>query len=106
VNADDLAQAVRRLVDRVNHWTPPRWAASSASGGGSRADVIHGLVQRLADRAADAEGEPRRPVPRLEHDASLPDQLRVVAADLLAAGAPDEVLRAALEDVAATGRAL
>ena len=81
----DLASAVARLVNRVSHWTPPRWAASSRSGR-SRAEVVYELVQQIADRAADAEGEPRRVVPRLGNDLALPDQLRVVAADLLAAG--------------------
>jgi hypothetical protein len=81
----DLASAVARLVNRVSHWTPPRWAASSRSGR-SRADVFHELVQQVADRAADAEGAPRRVVPRLPSDLALPDQLRVVAADLQAAG--------------------
>ena len=80
--AAEFRSAVTRLVHRVSHWTPPRWAASG------RADVVHGLVQRLADLAADAEGEPRRAVPRLESDLALPDQLRVVAADLLAASGP------------------
>jgi hypothetical protein len=102
-----LAREVRRLVDRVAHWTPPRWAASSTSGAGavSRADLVHALVQDLADRAADAEGQPRRPVPRLEHDMALPDQLTVIAADLLATGSP-EVLAAAAQRVRTTNRTL
>ncbi|HET6482227.1 MAG TPA: hypothetical protein VFG35_19650, partial [Actinoplanes sp.] len=50
-----------------------------------RADRAYALVQLLADLSADAEQRPRRPVPR-EHDMVLPDQLRVVADDLLAAG--------------------
>ena len=55
----------------------------------SRADLVHRLVQEIANLAADAEGEPRRAVPRLDNDLALPDQLRVVAADLVAAGPPD-----------------
>jgi hypothetical protein len=39
-------------------------------------------VQRLADLAADLEGRPRRPVPRLA-DAVLADQLAVTVEDLL-----------------------
>jgi hypothetical protein len=77
-----LADAVDRLVSRVSHWTPSRWAASSRSGP-ARAEIVYGLVQRVADRAADAEGQPRRVVPRLPSDLALPDQLRVVSADLL-----------------------
>jgi hypothetical protein len=78
--------AVERLANWVSHWTPPRWAASSASGDGSPADVMYALVQRVADLAADAEGQPRRRVPRLDNDLALPDQLRVMAQDLAATG--------------------
>jgi hypothetical protein len=105
VTERELAREVRRLVDRVSHWTPSRWAASSASGAGSRADAFHALVQALADLGADAEGEPRRPVPRLESDLALPDQLRVVTADLLASGSP-RARTAAAERAAAAGREL
>jgi hypothetical protein len=90
----ELELAVERLVNRVSHWTPPRWAASSASGDGSRADVMYALVQRVAELAADAEGQPRRRVPRLDHDLALPDQLRVVARDLAATGEPAAIREA------------
>jgi hypothetical protein len=79
----EFEASVQRLVGQVTHWTPPRWAASS------RSTLLHELVQQLADRAADAEGGPRRPVPRLDNDLALPDQLRVVAADLVRAGGAD-----------------
>lgn len=46
---------------------------------------MHRLVQRIADLAALAEGEPLRPVPRLDSDLALPDQLIVVTRDLLRA---------------------
>src|SRR5258706_13997129 len=71
---EELAAAVRKLVGQVAHWTPSRWAASSACGasggvpGRARADVMHELVQWLAARAAEAEGQPRRAVPRLDND--------------------------------------
>ncbi|MFI5914663.1 hypothetical protein [Dactylosporangium sp. NPDC051541] len=78
---DQLSTAVRKLVGQVSHWTPPRWAASGLSGA-TRADLMHDLVQWLADRGAEAEGRPPLPVPRLENDLALPDQLQVVAADL------------------------
>jgi hypothetical protein len=80
-----LELAVSRLVDQVAHWTPARWSKPAASVAGTRAEAVHALVQRLADAAAGAEGQPRRPVPRLTNDLALPDQLRVVTADLLAA---------------------
>jgi hypothetical protein len=67
---------------------------------------VFGLVQRLADVGADVEGRSHRPVPRLEHDASLTDQVRVVATDLILADAPEPILREAADAVIATLRAL
>jgi hypothetical protein len=84
-----------RLVGRTATWTPARWASSCPDGEGTRADVVYALVQHLADVGADAEDRPRRPVPRLEHDVTLPDQLAVVATDLLAAGTPESLTEAA-----------
>ena len=84
---DRLTETVGRLAGQVGHWTPSRWAASGASGV-PRGDLVHDLVQWLADRCADAEGRPRLPVPRLDNDLVLPDQLRVVAADLARFGGP------------------
>jgi hypothetical protein len=95
-------EAVRRelelLRNAVSHWGPPRWVG--------RAPKVHALVQRLADLAADAEGEPRRPVPRLDNDLALPDQLRVVTADLLAARPSSAVLAKAADDIATVRRTL
>lgn len=71
-----------------------------------RGDVMHALVQRLADLGAEAEGEPRRVVPRLPNDLALTEQLKVVAADLAAAGPPPAMLAAAAADVQTTRRAL
>lgn len=104
---DELAVETRRLVDRVSTWTPPRWAASTASGSGSRADRFYTLIQELADQAADAEGQPRRVVPRLSPDTAMPDQLRVVVADLIeAAGDDDPRITLAAKRVLTTKRAL
>lgn len=77
----DLASSVDRLHTQVRHWEQPRWSTPTPAG--TKADLLYALVQRLADLAADAEDHPRRPVPR-EHDMILPDQLRVMADDLLA----------------------
>jgi hypothetical protein len=105
--SDGLAAEVRRLVSRVTPWTPSTWAASSAFGAGSRADIVYALVQDLADLDAQVEGEPRRVVPRLPHDSALVDQLHVVAADLAdAAGDRPDLLTTATERVVATRRAL
>lgn len=51
---------------------------------------MHALVQDLADIAADAEGQPRRPVPRLPNDMQLSDQLQVIGLDLLEAKLTDD----------------
>ncbi|GAB3798985.1 hypothetical protein [Micromonospora zhanjiangensis] len=125
MGGDELSRVVGLLVNQVAHWEPPRWAAARAGagavtppavpggtgphgpgGGVSRAELMHRLVQRIADLAADAEGEPRRAVPRLDNDLALPDQLRVVATDLIAAGAPAEMLADATAQVTATRASL
>lgn len=86
------------LLNSVSHWGPPRWVG--------RADGVHALVQRLADLGADAEDRPHRPVPRLDSDLALPDQLRVMVADLLGAAAAPELLDAAADAIRAARRAL
>jgi hypothetical protein len=91
-------------VGRVEHWTAARWG--QPAGATTRADVMHGLVQRLADLCAGIEGRPLRPVPRLANDLVLPDQVRVMVADLALVGASDEVLRAAVADIDATAARL
>jgi hypothetical protein len=101
----ELRREVELLIRRVGHWGPPRWAAPAASGTGSRAEVVHGLVQRLADRCADAERLPRHAVPRLDNDLALVDQLRVLTADLEAV-ADGDMLVAASADTAETRTAL
>ncbi|QKW12160.1 MULTISPECIES: hypothetical protein [unclassified Micromonospora] len=103
---DEVGRGVELLVRQVGHWQHPRWAATASRGDVSRADLVHRLVQEIADLAADAEGQPRRTVPRLGNDLVLPDQLRVVAADLLAAGPTEQVLARAAAEVAATRTAL
>ncbi|MGC5018462.1 hypothetical protein [Micromonospora sp. DT47] len=106
MSAAELDRAVELLVRRVGHWQQPRWAAAAEAGNVARADLVHKLVQEIANLAADAEGGPRRAVPRLDNDLALPDQLRVVAADLVAAGPPDAVLAGAAAAVTATRSAL
>jgi hypothetical protein len=56
---------------------------------------VHALVQRLADLGAQVEGRRARPVPRLDNDLALPDQVRVLVADIRRAAAPVDALRAA-----------
>ncbi len=99
MTAEEFATSVDRLLNQVRHWETNRWAVRHAAGSAqSRSDLLYALVQRLADLGAVAEGRRRRRVPRLS-DLSLPDQLRVVADDLLAADAPEELLTVATEDV-------
>ncbi|MFG3697428.1 hypothetical protein ACGF5C_05830 [Micromonospora sp. NPDC047620] len=106
MSAGELSRAVDLLVRQVGHWQQPRWSATAAGGNVSRADLVHRLVQEVANLAADAAGEPRRVVPRLDNDLALPDQLRVVAADLVAAAPPPEALARAAAEVTATRDAL
>jgi hypothetical protein len=121
VTADDFAISVERLLNQVGHWEQSRWWAPARAGARSsvpagspiaardlpavsrptKGDSVHTLVQRLADLAADAEGNPRRPVPR-PGDLALPDQLRVMSDDLIAAAPSDEALRLATDDINAT----
>ncbi|HST63777.1 MAG TPA: hypothetical protein VLM05_01200 [Mycobacteriales bacterium] len=91
------------LLSRLRRWTADGWAVPAA-GGGTRADAAAAAVQRLADLGADAEGRPRRPVPRLG-DTVLADQLAVMLDDVVRTGDP-EALRAAEAEVAALRAAL
>lgn len=61
---------------------------------------MHALVQALADLAADAEGQPRRRVPRLPNDMQLPDQLQVIGLDLLEAPLTEAQRESAAEAIA------
>ncbi|MGC4851975.1 hypothetical protein ACLQ24_00945 [Micromonospora sp. DT4] len=106
MSAAELDKAVQLLVRQVGHWEQPRWAATAPTGNVPRTDLVHRLAQEIANLAADAEGIPRRTVPRLNNDLALPDQVRVVTADLLAAGADAEVLARAAAEVTATRNAL
>jgi len=105
VTAQELTAAVRRLFGHVSHWTPPRWAAFGVSGV-PRRETVSALIQHLADLGAAAEGGPRRVVPAPDSDLVLPDQLRVVADDLIAAAPGTEVLARAATQVTAAHRAL
>ncbi|HEY2673039.1 MAG TPA: hypothetical protein VGJ07_22110 [Rugosimonospora sp.] len=106
MTVDELARSVDRLVGQIAQWTQSRWATSTASGGGTRAAAVHALAQRLADLEAGLTGHPTHEVPRLESDLVLPDQVKVIARDLLVAGPTPEVIADAAEAVAGTRSAL
>lgn len=55
-------------------------------------------LQRLADLAAEAGGEPRRTVPNVGVGA-LADQLAVLAGEASSAGVPDDALRPLLSEL-------
>ena len=75
----DAAALARELLPRLRRWDAASWSVST------RAELVAEAVQRLADVGADAEGQPRRPVPRLA-DVTLADQLTVVVDDVLRTG--------------------
>ncbi|MBG0563195.1 hypothetical protein [Actinoplanes aureus] len=99
----DFATSVDRLLNLVHHWVETRWSAPS--GTGTRAEMVHTLVQQLADLGAEAEQRPSRPVPRLHHMV-LPDQLRVMADDLVAASPSADLLSRATAEVERVREAL
>jgi hypothetical protein len=129
--ARDAAALARELVPRLRRWTAANWSHPAeppateprargrfgalrgpAHRSGSadpaepptRADVLASAVQRLADVGADAEGRPRRPVPR-PADVNPADQLAVMVDDILRTGDP-AALRTAAAELAALRAAL
>lgn len=97
MGSDPLVRQAELLVGQVTHWTPARWRG--------RSDGVYALVQRLADACAETEGRPALAVPRLA-DTVLPDQIRVMVADLVAASPDAEVLDRLTEDIRSTRAAL
>lgn len=93
----ELARAADDLVRRLRRWTAASWAlAAGPEAGGTRGDAAYAAVQRIADLGADAEGEPRRPVPRLA-DTVLADQLAVMVGDAVRTGDPTALAGTAAE---------
>lgn len=77
---EDLTQVTELLLNQVSHWSNARW--------GDRGQPFHEALQRIAG--------PAHRLPRLA-DMALPDQLRVVVADVLEKGDPAEIGRATAE---------
>ena len=80
----EVLRAAERLADRLR-MLGPRWAARDNPADAASAAAVRDALQRLADLAARAEGEPRRPVPDIGLHA-LADQLLVLARDATTAG--------------------
>jgi hypothetical protein len=93
--ADDLTTA-DGLLGRLRRWSRRSWVAA-VPGGGTRADAAYLVVQRLADLAAAVEGRPSRPVPRLQGDLALADQLAVMLIDIRNTGDRGAITAAAAE---------
>ena len=85
------------LLPRLRRWSASSWTDA-------RAATAAGVVQRLADLGADAEGRPRLAVPDLG-PAVLADQLAVMFDDVARTGDP-AALRRATEELAALRTAL
>jgi hypothetical protein len=119
----DAASLARELLPRLRRWDSASWSVPAVLPGGTRrtraelaaaarpgrtrptrAEVAAATLQRLADAGADAEGQPRRPVPLLA-DVNLADQLTVLVDDILRTGDP-AALRAAATELAALRAAL
>ena len=104
----DAASLARELLPRLRRWDSASWSVRAAALPGAvrrtRAEVAAAVLQRLADAGADAEGQPRRPVPQLA-DVNLADQLTVMVDDILRTGDP-AALRTAATELAALRAAL
>ena len=86
--AEVFAREARSLVERLRVWTPQRWAASPGDAAPSyqtRGELVHHLAQSFVTSA----GESATPLPRLDSDLVLPDQLAVTADDLVRSGRAD-----------------
>ncbi|MGZ4663762.1 MAG: hypothetical protein ACXV5Q_01585 [Frankiaceae bacterium] len=90
------------MAERVRDWTPARWRAA-AGAGYTRSDRMWALVRRLGEWGRrTGSGAPPQAAPTRLGDHALGDQLRVMAADLLAAPDVARVAPQALADVLRT----
>jgi len=99
VNAvqEQVRTELDRVVDRLRTMPLARLDAAWAPYA-TRADGARALAQRLADRAADLGGSPRRVVPDVGA-AAVGDQVAVTGADLLALDPSAEELAAVAADL-------
>jgi hypothetical protein len=93
----DAVPLAGTLLPRLRRWTADGWQRPATGPARvPRAEVAAATVQRLADLAADTEGRPRRPVPRLA-DTVLADQLAVLLDDVVRTGDPAAISAADAE---------
>jgi hypothetical protein len=97
----ELSRFLNLQADRIRGLPLARLDRPRSSGEASPADAVRAAAQALADLAADAEGQPRRALPRLATH-GLGDQLAVVGNDVVHAG--DAVALAAAREVVVTMR--
>ncbi len=81
----ELSRLLALQTDRIRGLPLTRLDRARPGEDASAADVVRAAAQELADLAADAEGRPRRTVPRLATH-GLGDQLAVLGADVLRCG--------------------
>jgi hypothetical protein len=77
---DSADRLLERVADRLRV-VGPRLAARDGQAAQDQLDQVRAALQRMADRTAEATGEPVRPVPRLAAHA-LADQALVLGHDL------------------------
>lgn len=94
---DEALKRLERLSDRLRV-VGPRLAVRQGPEAADLVQRVRDGLQHLADLTADADGEPRRPVPDLSAHA-LADQALVIGNDLLRGGDRTDLFR--LEAVAA-----
>jgi hypothetical protein len=88
---EEAAKRLDRLADRLRV-VGPRLAARQSQEAGDLIGQIREGLQKIADLTADADGEPRRPVPALSAYA-LADQALVLGSDLLRGGERSDLFR-------------
>jgi hypothetical protein len=87
-----VVRAAERLADRLR-LLGPRWAARDHPDDAAPVAAVRAGLQRLADVASRAEGQPLRPVPDLGLHA-LADQVLVLAREAAATGEPGALAEA------------
>ncbi|WP_337062139.1 hypothetical protein [Kineococcus sp. G2] len=100
----ELSRVLALQADRVRSMPLSQLDRAREGAAGVRAELVRRAAQALADLAADAEGRPRRELPRLALH-GVGDQLAVTGADVLAHG-DDAALAAALDVVLELRRGL